>query len=242
MWPALLASTLTTVFVFIPIIFIKEEAGQLYSDIAVAISASIIMSLLVSTLVVPTLCSRFLTLERYNPSGRFGLYGAGQRFGELLIRFVHWLMGGVSRRLGLVAVVGGITLLIFASIPKAEYLPEGEEQKIFIQMFAPPGYNIDEMHAIYKDLDGFLVPHIGEDPDKYARGESDLPGLNYVVGYIGAARNMILPEATSPGQVNDLLEIVVEKIREIPGIHAFASRGSIILQQHGWFPGVSTWS
>ena len=232
-WPALLASTLTTVFVFIPIIFIKQEAGQLYSDIAVAISASILMSLLVATLVVPALCSRFLTLKGAEPSGAAGLYAAGQRVGEMLIRFVHWLMGQVSRRLVLVAVVGCITVLIFASIPKAEYLPEGEEQKIFVQMFAPPGYNIDEMHAIYKDMDDFLVPYIGEDPDKYARGESDLPGLNYVVGYAAAARNMVLLEATSPDQVNDLLEIVVEKIREIPGIHSFASRGSIFSSNWG---------
>ena len=232
-WPALLASTLTTVFVFIPIIFIKQEAGQLYSDIAVAISASILMSLLVATLVVPALCSRFLSLKGAEPSGAAGLYAAGQRVGEMLIRFVHWLMGQVSRRLALVAVVGCITVLIFASIPKAEYLPEGEEQKIFVQMFAPPGYNIDEMHAIYKDMDDFLVPYIGEDPDKYARGESDLPGLNYVVGYAAAARNMVLLEATSPDQVNDLLEIVVEKIREIPGIHSFASRGSIFSSNWG---------
>ena len=226
-WPALLASTLTTVFVFIPIIFIREEAGQLYSDIAVAISASILMSLLVATMVVPTLCSRFLSLKDADPSGTAGLYAAGQRFGEMLIRFVHWLMGGVSRRLALIILVGCITLLIFASIPKAEYLPEGEEQKIFVQMFAPPGYNIEEMRAIYKDLEDFLVPYIGEDPDKYARGASDFPGLNYVVGYAGAARNMVILEATSPHQVNDLLRIVMGKIQEIPGIHAFASRGSI---------------
>ena len=232
-WPALLASTLTTVFVFIPIIFIKQEAGQLYSDIAVAISASILMSLLVATLVVPTLCSRFLSLKGAEPTGAAGLYAAGQRVGEMLIRFVHWLMGQISRRLVLVAVVGCITVLIFASIPKAEYLPEGEEQKIFVQMFAPPGYNIEEMRAIYKDMDDFLVPYIGEDPDKYARGESDLPGLNYVVGYAAAARNMVLLEATSPGQVNDLLEIVVEKIKEIPGIHSFASRGSIFSSNWG---------
>ena len=232
-WPALLASTLTTVFVFIPIIFIKQEAGQLYSDIAVAISASILMSLLVATLVVPTLCSRFLSMKGADPSGAAGLYAAGQRVGGMLIRFVHWLMGQISRRLVLVAVVGCITVLIFASIPKAEYLPEGEEQKIFVQMFAPPGYNIEEMRAIYKDMDDFLVPYIGEDPDKYARGESDLPGLNYVVGYAAAARNMVLVEATSPGQVNDLLEIVVEKIGEIPGIHSFASRGSIFSSNWG---------
>ena len=232
-WPALLASTLTTVFVFLPIIFIKQEAGQLYSDIAVAISASILMSLLVATLVVPTLCSRFLTPNRVEIPARSGLYAAGQRFGEALLRFVNWLMERVTRRLALVAVVVCITLLIFASIPKAEYLPEGEEPKMFVQMYAPPGYNIDEMHAIYKDLEDYLVPYVGQDPRQYARGESDLPGLNYVVGYAGASRNIVIPEATSIGQANDLLDIIVEKIREIPGIHAFASRGSIFSSNWG---------
>ncbi len=227
-WPALLASTLTTVFVFIPIIFIREEAGQLYSDIAVAISASILMSLLVATLVVPTLCSRFLSLKSADPAAAAGgLYAAGQRVGGMLIRFVHWLMKGITRRLGLVALVGGITALIFASIPKAEYLPEGEEQKIFVRLFAPPGYNIDEMNAIHKAVDDFLVPHIGEDPDKFARGESDFPGLKYVIGYATSSRSVLIPEATSPDQVDDMLDIVMGKIREIPGIHAFASRGSL---------------
>ena len=232
-WPALLASTLTTVFVFLPIIFIKQEAGQLYSDIAVAISASILMSLLVATLVVPTLCSRFLTPNRVEMPARSGLYATGQRFGEALLRFVNWLMETVTRRLALVAVVACITLLIFASIPKAEYLPEGEEPKLFVQMFAPPGYNIDEMHAIYKDLEDYLVPYVGQDPGQYARGESELPGLNYVVGYAAASRNFLIPEVTSIGQANDLLDIIVEKIREIPGIHAFASRGSIFSSSWG---------
>ena len=232
-WPALLASTLTTVFVFLPIIFIKQEAGQLYSDIAVAISASILMSLLVATLVVPTLCSRFLTPNRVEVSARSGLYATGQRFGEALLRFVNWLMETVARRLALVAVVACITLLIFASIPKAEYLPEGEEPKMFVQMYAPPGYNIDEMHAIYKDLEDYLVPYVGQDPGQYARGESELPGLNYVVGYAAASRNIVIPEATSIGQANDLLDVIVEKIREIPGIHAFASRGSIFSSNWG---------
>ncbi len=226
-WPALLASTLTTVFVFIPIIFIRQEAGQLYSDIAVAISASILMSLLVATLVVPTLCNRFLSLERGHLSGVAALYSMGQRFGEMLNRFVHWLMGGITRRLALVGVVAAITLLIFASIPKAEYLPEAEEQKIFVRLFAPPGYNIDEMHAIFRDVDGLLVPHIGEDPEKYANGESGMPGLNYVIGYATSKFNVLMPEATAPDQVDDMLRIVMERIREIPGIHSFASRGSI---------------
>ncbi len=43
-WPAVLASTMTTVLVFAPILFIEQEAGQLYSDVAIAISASILAS------------------------------------------------------------------------------------------------------------------------------------------------------------------------------------------------------
>ena len=232
-WPALLASTLTTVFVFLPIIFIKQEAGQLYSDIAIAISASILMSLLVATLAAPALCSRFLTPMRDDPTLTAGLYAVGQRVGGALLQFVNWLMEGIARRLALVAAVAGITLLIFASIPKAEYLPDGEERKIFIQIFAPPGYNINEMHAIYKDLDNYLVPYIGQDPDLYARGESELPGLDYVVGYAAASRVVIIVEATAMKQVDDLLNIIMEKIREIPGIHAFASRGSIFSSNWG---------
>ena len=232
-WPALLASTLTTVFVFLPIIFIRQEAGQLYSDIAVAISASILMSLLVATLVVPTLCSRFLTPNRDEISGRSRLYGAGQRCGGALLRFVNWLLEGVARRLALVGVVVCITLLIFNSIPKAEYLPEGEEQKIFIQMFAPPGYNVEEMHAIYREMEEFLVPYVGRDPELYRMGESDLPGLNYVLGYASASRNFFIVEASSMNQVDDLLDIVMERIRAIPGIHAFASRGSIFSSSWG---------
>ena len=232
-WPALLASTLTTVLVFLPIIFIKQEAGQLYSDIAVAISASILMSLLVATLVVPTLCSRFLTPNRVEMSARSGLYARGQRIGAGLLRFVNWLMETVARRLALVAVVACITLLIFASIPKAEYLPEGEEPKLFVQMFAPPGYNIEEMHDIFKDLEEDLLPYVGQDPELYARGESGLPGLRYVVGYTSASRNVLIPEVTDIGQANDLLEILVDRIREIPGVHAFASRGSIFSSSWG---------
>ena len=57
-WPAVLASTMTTVLVFAPIFFIREEAGQLYSDVAVAISAAIIASMLVAMTVVPALSAR----------------------------------------------------------------------------------------------------------------------------------------------------------------------------------------
>ena len=58
-WGAVLASTLTTIAVFLPVVFIKEEAGQLFGDIAIAVSAAVGLSLITSITVIPVLAKIF---------------------------------------------------------------------------------------------------------------------------------------------------------------------------------------
>ena len=236
-WPAILASTLTTVFVFLPVIFVKEEAGQLYSDIAIAISASIMMSMLVATTVIPAACSRFLQAARVSPSSHAaasGLASWGQDCGEAIMRFVAWLLNDLVRRVVLLCVVLIIVaFIIFRLTPQAEYLPEGEEPKVFSFLFAPPGYNIEEMHRIHQQLDEYLVPFVGDDPEKFENGETEVPGLNYVIGYSSADRVVLIPEVTSSAQADALKSILTKKIKEVPGVIAFASRGSIFSSNTG---------
>ena len=62
-WGALLASTVTTIAVFLPILFVKEQAGQLFQDIAIAISSAIAISLVVSVTVIPTIVARILKVS-----------------------------------------------------------------------------------------------------------------------------------------------------------------------------------
>ncbi|OHB79118.1 MAG: acriflavin resistance protein, partial [Planctomycetes bacterium RBG_16_64_10] len=57
-WGAVAASTVTTVAVFLPVVFVQEEAGQLFRDIALAISAAVALSLLVSMTVIPPAAAR----------------------------------------------------------------------------------------------------------------------------------------------------------------------------------------
>lgn len=232
-WPAVLASTLTTVFVFLPIIFVGEEAGQLYSDIAVAISAAIMMSMLVAITVIPAACSRFLSPNIEHKRETL-LDRIGTKFRLLVMGFVEWMLLGLHRRL---AIVTGL-LVVVASIiyfltPPAEYLPEGEEQKIFSFLFAPPGYNINEMHetqlALFKDFN----PYVGDDPELYDQGKKDIPAMDYVMGYASAGRVMMLVEASSRSQVEALKNIITERIQEVPGVIAFASRGSIFSSNTG---------
>jgi len=66
-WGAVVASTLTTLAVFIPVLFVEEEAGQLFRDIALAISAAVALSLVVSITVIPTATARILRKRRQEP-------------------------------------------------------------------------------------------------------------------------------------------------------------------------------
>ena len=59
-WGAILASTLTTIAVFAPVLTIKEETGQLFYDIALAICAAVTLSLIVSISVIPTAGAKLL--------------------------------------------------------------------------------------------------------------------------------------------------------------------------------------
>jgi multidrug efflux pump subunit AcrB len=232
-WPAVLASTLTTVAVFLPVVFIEQEAGQLYSDIAVAIAASILMSMLIAITLVPAAAGRFLTLP---PAGRrqplLSRVGAG--FGRVLLAVVHWIAQGLMRPLlVIVLVLAGAGAIIWWLTPDAEYLPEGEESKIFTLMFAPPGYNIDMMREAFQDVDAAFYPAVGQDPALFAAGETNVPALNFTIGFASQSRVFVVREATDRRQTEDLMAVATEKTSGLPGLFSFSSRGSIFSSNFG---------
>ena len=76
-WGAVLASTLTTIAVFAPVVLIEEDIGKLLADIAVAISCAVGLSLVIAITVIPTLSARFLSVagEVLNQPADFVLSG-----------------------------------------------------------------------------------------------------------------------------------------------------------------------
>jgi multidrug efflux pump subunit AcrB len=232
-WPAVLASTLTTVAVFLPVVFIEQEAGQLYSDIAVAIAASVLMSMLIAITLVPAAAGRFLTLP---PVGRrqplLSRIGAG--FGRSVLSVVHWIAQGLMRPLMvIVLVLAGAGAIIWWLTPDAEYLPEGEESKIFTLMFAPPGYNIDMMRDAFRQVDAEFYPAVGQDPALFAAGKTDVPALNFTIGFASQSRVFVVREATDRRQTEDLMAVATEKTSRLPGLFSFSSRGSIFSSNFG---------
>ena len=226
-WPAVLASTLTTILVFAPVLFIVEEAGQLYSDIAIAISASILASMLVAITLIPTASAR---LEFGGSKARET--GAGLR--DRIVGAVERMIASPQRRLTTIAstVLASLAVIVFLT-PAAEYLPEGEEPKIFARMNAPPGYNLDTMAEIALDVQDHFLPFVGADRQAYEAGETDVPPIRYLNVGVDPGGMRIIAETVDPADIDDLMDVVTRKYETYPGMRAFASRGSIITSNDG---------
>jgi multidrug efflux pump subunit AcrB len=191
-WGAVLASTLTTVAVFLPIVFVVEEAGQLFQDIAIAITSAIVFSMLVAITVVPSACARFLDKmptsaaaggkKRSWASGLFGLVALSEKGRDLMTAALVWLMRGVFRRVILViALAAASTWVAWKLAPKTEYLPEGNKNLLFTIMVPPPGYNIQEMTSIGVEIENEFVPYVKIDPNLYAKRKPEYDAAKAVI-------------------------------------------------------------
>jgi multidrug efflux pump subunit AcrB len=229
-WPAVLASTLTTVLVFTPIVFIQEEAGQLYSDIAIAVSASILASMLVAITVIPTAAAHFA----FQPADAAPTGATGMGLRERVVHGVTWLVSAPLRRFTVIlATVAASAGIIVGLTPAAEYLPAGEEPKIFARMHAPPGYNLATMRAVGFDLQNQLLPYLDHDPEQFERGETEIPALRYLSLTIESQGLRIITQTKNPKHIDALMAAIERKYQEYPGMRAFVSRGSIITSNDG---------
>ena len=228
-WPATLASTATTILVFLPIVFIEEEAGQLYSDVAIAVSAAIFASMLVAVTLVPSLCSRFsfsMRNQHENSPAASPASWAGKRLERLIA--TPFRRGAI---LVTTLAISGWTLLVLT--PPAEYLPEGEEPKTFAVMSPPPGYSLQEMAGIAAQVEDYFLPHVGADPAAFLAGDTEVPPLAYMNMRVAPTRLFIVAEAADPGDIEALMDALTSYYERFPGMRAFASKGSIISSNDG---------
>lgn len=165
-WGAILASTLTTLAVFVPVIFVQEEAGQLFRDIALAICASVLLSLIVSITVIPAASARLLhargerkpALAWISPAPFFAWLTTG--YATLIYWATSRHPSGVISRVTVVLVLTLISLVgVVALMPSTDYLPRGNQNLVFGIMINPPGYNIKTDEALAHVVEEQVRPY-----------------------------------------------------------------------------------
>jgi HAE1 family hydrophobic/amphiphilic exporter-1 len=236
-WGAVLASTLTTVAVFLPVMFVREEAGQLFGDIALAISAAVLLSLVVSVLVVPVAAAWLLDGGRRRAAdsvGRDPAARVGRWFTNLVVRLDHDLLATRFRQAATAATIVALaSVASWAMLPKVEYLPEGNRNLVFGILLPPPGYNLDEVLRIGDVVERQLRPYWDVDPGSPEASMLDAP----IVGdafFVASGRRVFLGlRALDPLAAGRLVPLVRRVSASLPGTFAVAKQSSLFEQGVG---------
>jgi HAE1 family hydrophobic/amphiphilic exporter-1 len=240
-WGAVLASTLTTMAVFIPVVFVEEEAGQLFRDIAIAISASVFISLLVAVFFIPMAAARALRRVKEsdpNAPGFLGIDWLGRKFADGITALVALMNRNVITRVSTVVVITfAAVFLTIAFVPPMSYLPQGNQNLILGFVITPPGYSNDELTRIAESVEERLAPywavrdgHVLTEEEEWPawyEGKKPLPGINNFF-YVATGRGVFMgAQSSDPLNVAPLADLFTHAAADVPGVFVFATQRSL---------------
>jgi HAE1 family hydrophobic/amphiphilic exporter-1 len=227
-WGAILASTLTTVAVFLPVVFIKEEAGQLFRDIAIAVTCAVTLSLFVSMSVIPMFSEKLFGLSGGKLSQKGSLVSElGQKLVETIMKLVSAATKNWKTRLVTIALLTALS--IFSAIillPKTEYLPQGNRNLVINILIPPPGLSYKERKDIGDGIFQSTKQHFGKDYNNY-------PGIHNMF-YVGSDQIMLFGAISMHEQrAGELLPLFMRKIFDIPGMFGISTQAGIFQTRLG---------
>ncbi len=225
-WGAVLASTATTVAVFLPVIFMQEEAGQLFRDIAIAITFAILLSLFVSISVIPTLMHQFYKRKKEREPGRLQKSVVGPFFVSAIMRLSSFCLKNTLTRLTTVILFTSLSLgLTYLLIPSAEYLPQGNRNLILNILIPPPGYSVDKLKSMGEKIFNDAGPYFKED------GLDGIPQIKQMF-YVGADRfNIFGGVSVHETRAREMIPLFNRIMNSIPGVFGVSIQAGIF--EHG---------
>ncbi|MDH6314042.1 HAE1 family hydrophobic/amphiphilic exporter-1 [Parabacteroides sp. PFB2-10] len=153
---AVIASTLTTVVVFLPIVYLHGATGELFKDQAWTVSFSLLSSLVVAIMVIPMLY--FWTARRKMETVQEVKAIGMKWYSPLLRNLLHhrWLVVGIAALI----IVGTGLLLPFIG---TEFMPRAESKAFTIDIKMPEGTQLERTSSAVANLEE-LLQTITEDP------------------------------------------------------------------------------
>ncbi|UTW59677.1 efflux RND transporter permease subunit [Kordiimonas sp. SCSIO 12603] len=214
-WGALLASTATTVAIFVPILFLKDVEGQLFADLALTIAIGVGLSLIVAVTVLPVVAEHWLKkLPKNDDAGE-----RAERFSARIMR----ITGTPLRRAGIITgLIGGAVFLSYSLLPNLNYLPPVKRDAVDAFIMFPSGANTE---TVDKEVAQVIVERL----QPYMDGVKE-PALKnyYIITFPNGQGGSLGVRAKDQGKVKELEEIVQNEILAgFPDVQAFAQQGNL---------------
>ncbi|MGB2907393.1 MAG: efflux RND transporter permease subunit, partial [Candidatus Aminicenantaceae bacterium] len=221
---AITSSTLTTIIVFLPIVYLQGIAGELFKEQAWTVAFALLSSLFVALSVIPMLSSRILKAPTGKPTRR-----------SLQFPFYARFLTGVLKKRGLVVALA--LLLVFsaaflASRMGSEFLPQTDRNELEISLLLPEGSDLDRTESTVRSLETLLQENHGESiqsifsrigPVGTALTESEvLAGEN--------SAKLLISLKPDSMDLDSLQDWLTAQLTDIPGLNAHIQRAQTALQ------------
>ncbi|WP_405238114.1 efflux RND transporter permease subunit [Lentisalinibacter orientalis] len=212
--PALFASTLTTVAIFTPIVFMQGVEGQLFFDLAVSMAVAVCASMLGAFFLVPVVAGIFLTRESDG--------GQPPRFWYRLAHHYLSLVGNDRRALLWLLVLGpGAAMVIWALTPETDFLPEAKWEGIMAVFAVPPG-------ASYETLENEIGRTLMRRLEPYRSGDKS-PAIRAYNLAMSEGGKILFVYPEDPREVQELLHVLrTEILADLPGTSGFPFQASLL--------------
>ncbi len=228
---AITASTLTTLAVFIPILFVPGLAGQLFREMVLTITFSLTISLFVALSLVPLISSWVRNLVPKHRKGsipaRLGamIDGLENRYNRLVRWAVH------HKKLVLISTAGAFVLaiLMMTRLP-SEFFPESDDGFLRMDVNLPIGTNLETTDQVMRTLEDSVKAIIPEE-DRLAIfstvGEAE--GVMAIFGSSGSNAAMLRVRLTPSSQRSTSMFAYQDSLREVlrnmPGVEYSSEMG-----------------
>ena len=233
-WQAVMVSALTTVLVFVPILVMELEAGQLLQDIAVAISVAVLMSLLVSITILPALTNWILSKKNNKKFEISILDNIGKFVSEKILAYVNFILKSKKYSLTLVGFLMFTTIGIsYLLLPKLEYLPEGNRNLIFGVMLPPPGYNLETLIEIAESVEDKVKPLWASETGMISEKDQPPKIQNFFFVAIAGGRTLFGASAVDESRVKELIPVMTKSLYGEPATYGFFSQPGLFVRGYG---------
>ncbi|MBU1870153.1 MAG: efflux RND transporter permease subunit, partial [Candidatus Omnitrophica bacterium] len=233
MFLAIGASTLTTVVVFMPMLFITGVVGIMFGELAAIVCVTLFASLFTAVTFAPMLCSKWMGKKPEAASNKLqvkrGIFSKFYDFSERM--FKSW-ENFYSRALGWSLshkkiVLSGFILAFISTIFLTpfvgnEFIPEEDSGDLRITVYLPIGTRLEETDKVARRIEDIFAKDVPEARFYYARS-GQVTGMGRVMGqasgsHIITAVAKLVSKTKRKRSVNDVAAVVRAKIKNIPGV------------------------
>ncbi len=221
--PAIIAGTLTTIAVFVPVVFIQGFAGIFFKEMAITVSFALLCALIVSMTLIPAAAARWLGGRQLRLEGNRVLVAAT----EALRGLDAWYAARVRRAIEVPwrVILGAVVLLVssffLAPMIGFELMPEADEGRINASFELPVGTPIEQTMRAVQEIElavrGALLP--GE-LDNLVTTAGPENWYRPAAGNQGGMELTLVPSTERSRSVEEILVAARQAVADIPAVRA----------------------